>query len=140
MFAELSPKLFGGISFGQVGEQAPLPPPAVAAPVPEAAAARRDKVAGGGPLRLTRYRSLFSGPTVERVPELAYQRSEPLVELSPADASVRGIASGDAVRVSSNGTVRALRARTNRRLIAGVVRAADEHVRGLGGAVEVTKE
>jgi NADH-quinone oxidoreductase subunit G len=96
-------------------------------------------VAGGGPLRLTSYRALFSGPAVERVPELRFQRPDHVVELSPKDASVRGIESGDRVRVSSNGTSVELRARVNRRLVAGVVRAAAEHVHDLEAGVEVTK-
>jgi anaerobic selenocysteine-containing dehydrogenase len=96
-------------------------------------------VVGGGPLRLARYRALFSGPAVERVPELAYQRPEKVVELSAEDAAVRGIESGDVVRVSSNGTSVELRARVNRRLLRGAVRAAAEHVGALQAGVEVTK-
>ena len=119
VFAELSPKLFGGVSFGEVGEQAPLPqagdPRRRPAPAPASEAAA-PAVAGGGPLRLARYRALFSGPAVERVPELSFQRPEPVVELSAEDASVRGIETGDVVRVSSNGTSVELRARVNRRL------------------------
>jgi NADH-quinone oxidoreductase subunit G len=141
VFAELSPAAFGGISFGQVGERAPLPEPdATSEPASAASPSRKkDKVVGGGPLRLARYRALFSGPSVERVPELRFQRPEPLVELSPADASVRGIANGDKVRVSSNGTSVELRARVDRRLVAGAVRAAEEHVSGLAQGVEVTR-
>jgi anaerobic selenocysteine-containing dehydrogenase len=141
VFAELTPKLFDGVSFGQVGEQATLrpaaarPEPAESAP----AAPAKPKVAGGGPLRLVRYRALFSGPSVERVSELAYQRPDLVVELSAEDASVRGIESGDVVRVSSNGTSVELRARVNRRLVAGAVRAAAEHVAGLEPGVEVTR-
>ena len=76
---------------------------------------------------------------MERVAELSFQRPEPVVELSTEDASVRGIESGDAVRVSSNGTSVELRARVNRRLIRGAVRAAAEHVEPLEAGVEVTK-
>jgi NADH-quinone oxidoreductase subunit G len=138
VFTELSPKLLGGIPFGGIGEQAPLPE---SGPVEPAAAAKAPapKVSGGGPLRLARYRALFSGPAVERVPELSFQRPEPVVELSSEDASVRGIASGDVVRVSSNGTSVELRARINRRLLRGAVRAAAEHVEALESGVEVTK-
>ncbi len=142
VFTELSPTLFDGVSFGEIGKQAPLPqvPPAetpapAQAPVKQAAPA----VAGGGPLRLARYRALFSGPAVERVPELSFQRPEPVVELSAEDASVRGIENGDVVRVSSNGTSVELRARVNRRLVRGAVRAAAEHVESLEQGVEVTR-
>jgi NADH-quinone oxidoreductase subunit G len=141
VFAEISPKLFGAISMSELGEHAPLPAIATGAeaetPAPQRAA--KEKVGGGGPLRLTRYRALFSGPSVERVPELRFQRPDRAVELSPKDASVRGIENGDVVVVSSNGTSVELRARVNSRLAAGVVRAASEHVDGLEAGVEVTK-
>ena len=138
VFSELSPLLLGGIPFGEVGKWAPLPPAAEPVPAPAPIAPTRS-VVGGGPLRLASYRALFSGPAVERVAELGYQRPDPVVELSPQDASVRGIAAGDLVRVSSNGTSVELRARVNRRLVAGAVRAADEHVVGLDAGVEVTR-
>jgi predicted molibdopterin-dependent oxidoreductase YjgC len=119
------------------GDRAPLPPPAEPGPI-EASQAPVQTVKGG-PLRLLRYRALFSGAAVERVEELQFQRPEAAIELSSQDASVRGIATGDAVRVSSNGTSVELRARVNRRLIAGVVRAAEEHVAGLEAGVEVSR-
>jgi NADH-quinone oxidoreductase subunit G len=139
VFAELSPKLFGGVSLAEVGERGVLLPEPEAAAGPARAAAAKEKAAGGGPLRLTSYRALFSGPAVDRVPELRFQRPDHVVELSPKDASVRGIENGDVVRVSSNGTSVDLRARVNRRLLAGVVRAAAEHVGDLQAGVEVTK-
>ncbi len=135
VFAELSPKLFDGASLAEVGERAVLRAAVESreVPVPQPKRASRAKAASGGPLRLTSYRALFSGPAVERVPELRFQRPEHVVELSPKDASVRGVENGDVVRVSSNGTSVDLRARVNRRLLAGVVRAAAEHVEGLRG-------
>ena len=45
-------------------------------------------------LRLTRYRALFSGSAVERVPQLQFQRPEPVIELSPEDAQKRSIERG----------------------------------------------
>ena len=78
-------------------------------------------------MRLQRYRPLFSGPAVERVPELGFQRPGRDVELSPADAESLGIANGDQVVVRSNGTSVELRARVNRKLVEGVARVADEH-------------
>jgi anaerobic selenocysteine-containing dehydrogenase len=92
-----------------------------------------------GTLRLVRYRPLFSGPAVERVPELQFQRPEPELELAAEDAERRQIATGDAVSVRSNGTSVALRARINRRLAAGVGRVADEHAPDLHQQVEVVK-
>ena len=93
----------------------------------------------GKGLELVRYRPLFSGPAVERVPELQFQRPEAEVELSPADAESRGIASGETVKVSHNGTSLELRARISRGLREGSVRIANEHAGELGGRVEVTK-
>ena len=137
VFAEVSRHAFGGVRFGAVGEHAALPPRA-AASEPSLPAPPPPALGHGGPLRLVRYRALFSGPAVERVPELQFQRAEPVVELSPADADVRGVDDGQWVRVSSNGTSVELRADVNPRLIAGAVRAAEEHVRSLAGGVEVS--
>ena len=90
-------------------------------------------------LRLIRYKALFSGPAVERVPELEFQRPAAEVELSRVDAESRGIAGGETVRVSHNGTSLELRARIDGALRAGVVRIAAEHAGELGGSVEVAK-
>ncbi len=91
----------------------------------------------GKGLRLLPYRPLFSGPAVERVPELQFQRPGPEIELSPDDASGLGVAPGATVRVSSNGTSVELRARVNRRLVSGVARVPTEHAQDLGTHVEV---
>jgi predicted molibdopterin-dependent oxidoreductase YjgC len=90
-------------------------------------------------LRLLRYRSLFSGPVVERVEELQFQRPEAVIELSEYDASVRHLGNGDAVVVQSNGTSVEMRARVNRRLVRGTVRAPIEHTRELEATVDVRK-
>ena len=145
LFAELAEQLYGGATYGAVGEQAPLPvrvayeapaPGTSAVPPPPAAPADEHFL---GPLRLLRYRALFSGPAVERVPELQFQRPEVVLELSPDDAERRQIASGDTVSVRSNGTSLALRATINRKLLPGVARIADEHAGDLRHAVEVVK-
>lgn len=88
-------------------------------------------------LRLVRYRALFSGPLVERVPQLGFQRADPELEMAPEDAAKRAVTDGDRVSVQADGISRELRARINRRLAAGVVRAAAEHVEGLPHLVEV---
>jgi hypothetical protein len=44
----------------------------------------RAQTAKGGPLKLVRYRPLFSGPAVERVDELQFQRPEPRSSSPPA--------------------------------------------------------
>jgi NADH-quinone oxidoreductase subunit G len=96
------------------------------------------KPAGPG-LDLVRIRSLFSGAGVERIPQLQFQRPAPEIELAFDDASTRGIAPGETVRVISNGTSRDLRARLNRKLRAGVARVADEHAAGFEDRVQVEK-
>ena len=90
-------------------------------------------------LELVRYRPLFSGPAVERVPELQFQRPEAEIELAPADAAARKIATGDPVTVSHNGTSLELRARVSRGLREGVARIPSTEAGELGGRVEVKK-
>ncbi len=146
LFEEISARVFGGVAASAIDGRAPLPdrvpymaPPAASpAPhAPEAAAAGDEHLLGT--LRLLRAHPLFSGPQVERVDELQFQRPEREAALSPADADRRGIASGDAIEVRSNGTSVELRARVDRRLVEGVVRVADEHAADLHLAVEVVK-
>jgi NADH-quinone oxidoreductase subunit G len=140
VFAEVSERVYGGISFGEVGERAPLRgyPDAqehVAReplPVPQQKAKR-------GEIRLVAYKPLFSGAAVERVTELQFQRPQPELELSAEDARRRRIATGDLVKVGSNGSAITVPARVNRRLRAGIARIALEHADGLGGIVEVAK-
>jgi NADH-quinone oxidoreductase subunit G len=135
VFAEVSAIAFGGIPFGEIGERAPLPPAAdTITPVEAPAEPKRGKG-----LRLVRYRALFSGPAVERVPELQFQRPQPEVELPEQDARKRGIANGDSVTVRSNGTSVTLRARLSRELRSGVVRIAEEHAGDLQPRVEISK-
>jgi NADH-quinone oxidoreductase subunit G len=137
VFAEVSERCYGGIAFGEVGERAPLRgysdarEQAEAPPLPEPA----PRAEG---LQLVAYKPLFSGPAVERVEELQFQRPAAEIELARADAEARGIADGVAVTVSRNGTSVQLRARIARDLRAGVVRVAREHAGELHGTVEVT--
>ena len=138
VFAELAEHLFRDLDLDDLGPHAPLPA-RHAYVAPDAATTPDPAEDGGSGLRLNRYRPLFSGPAVERVPELAFQRPERDVELSQADATSRGIANGDTVLVRSNGTSVELRARVNRRLIEGVARVADEHAGELHPTVEVAK-
>jgi NADH-quinone oxidoreductase subunit G len=137
VFDELSAICYGGIPFGEVGEQASLRPrvPSGAVGGDEVSDTRR--VPDGPGLRLFTYRPLFSGPAVERVPELQFQRPGPEVELSRDDAKELGIAEGQTVTVRSNGTSLELRARLSRELSPGVARIPVEHAAGLEGRVEV---
>jgi NADH-quinone oxidoreductase subunit G len=145
VFEELAGHIFRDLSLDDLGLHAPLPArQAFAAPEPRSSPDPAPLPTLGdehslGALRLSRYRPLFSGPAVERVPQLDFQRPQPDVELSAADAERRGIASGDAVLVRSNGTSVELRARVNRKLVEGVARIADEHAADLHAAVEVVK-
>ncbi|HWX09740.1 MAG TPA: molybdopterin-dependent oxidoreductase [Gaiellaceae bacterium] len=136
VFAELSDRCYGGLSFGEVGERAPLrsysdaPAHVEAPPVPEPPAA-----ADG--LRVVVYKPLFSGPAVERVPELQFQRPPAQVTLARADARARGIKNGDVVTVSHDSVSVQLRAHLSNTVREGVVLVADEHAQGLIGSVDL---
>jgi NADH dehydrogenase/NADH:ubiquinone oxidoreductase subunit G len=137
-FAELSTLIYDGLAFGEIGEQAPLPPRRPSGePIAPPNGQPPSRAAAG--LRLVTYRPLFSGPAVERVPELQFQRPEPVLELAEADARARAIEPGDEVEVRANETSVRLRARLSRKLPKGTVRAAEEHVRGLGHDVVLVK-
>jgi NADH-quinone oxidoreductase subunit G len=138
VFEEVSEIVYGSRPYGEVGEEAPLPPPVPAGQVQGPGPGTRPKEAVGAGLRLVTYRPLFSGPAVERVPDLQFQRPEPEVELSHADAERLGIANGQEVTVRSNGTSATLRARLAVDLSPGAARIAAEHAQGLEDSVEVT--
>ena len=109
VFEQVAARLFPGLDYRALDEHAPLPPRTAYTPPPAGAEPRGpvERTVGEhfvGELRLLRYRPLFSAPYVERVPELAFQRPEPEIALSPADAERRSIAAGDHVFVRSNGT------------------------------------
>ncbi|HZG35847.1 MAG TPA: molybdopterin-dependent oxidoreductase, partial [Gaiellaceae bacterium] len=145
VFAELADSLYGGMPYGHLGEQAPLPPrtpyeaPAAAEPGPDRSTPQAPGEHFLGNLRLQRYRPLFSGPAVERTPELQFQRPAAEIELSADDAERRQIVPGDRVNVRSNGTSVELRARISRALEAGTARVAEEHAADLHREVEVVK-
>jgi NADH-quinone oxidoreductase subunit G len=139
LFAELSALVYDGLEFARVEERGPLPPRPAPSPVPEPEPPPAKPTKEERGLDLLRYRALFSGPAVERVPELRFQRPPAEVELSPADASNKGIAPGDLVTLRSGRTAVQLAARINRDLIAGAVRAPEEHVRELGARVEISR-
>jgi len=140
VFAEVSERVYGGLAFGEVGERAPLRgyPEAQEHVVSQALPEPQQKPRRGE-IRLVAYKPLFSGAAVERVAELQFQRAQPELELSAADARRRRISTGDLVTVGSNGSATTLPARVNRRLRAGIARVAIEHANGLGGIVEVEK-
>ncbi len=150
VFEELSARAFGELPVTGLGVTAALParvPYAAPTPAAEQATATGPGAAGDqrlgehfvGELRLVRYRPLFSGPQVDRVAELQFQRLGAELELSAADAARRAIATGDVVDVRSDGTSIELRARINRALVEGVARVADEHAGDLHQMVEVIK-
>jgi NADH-quinone oxidoreductase subunit G len=135
VFGEVSAIAFGGIPFGEVGEQAELPP---ATQVESRGPTPKGSDPSSPGLRLIRYRPLFSGPAVERTPELQFQRPLPEVEISRQDAIDKRIRPGDDVTVRSNGTSVTLRARISEDVRAGVVRIADEHAGDLQPTVELS--
>jgi NADH-quinone oxidoreductase subunit G len=136
VFAEVSQAVYGGMPFGEVGERASLrvydgapkhvDPPALPEPT-----------AQGDGLRLVSYKPLFSGPAVERVTELQFQRPQAEAELSSADAKARGVKTGDEITLTAGAQSVTLRARVNRSLRDGVVRVPNEHAGGLQGFVDV---
>jgi anaerobic selenocysteine-containing dehydrogenase len=135
VFEEVSEIAFGGIPFGDLGDRAPLPAATGAsAPVELPAEPSHD-----GGLRLVRYRPLFSGPAVERVRELDFQRPQPEAELSEQDARSRGIRNGEEITIRSNGTSVRLRARLSRELRPGVVRVSEDFAGDLKPTVEISK-
>ncbi|MBD0349358.1 MAG: molybdopterin-dependent oxidoreductase [Thermoleophilia bacterium] len=136
LFAELSARVYDGLAYGQVSEQAVLPSRGEFVPPVQAGEPPVDETGAG--LRLLTYRPVFSGAAVERVPELQFQRPEPVLEIASADAAARGIVQGDTVTVRSNGTAIALRATVSKQLTAGVVRVAQDHAGELGRYVEVS--
>jgi NADH-quinone oxidoreductase subunit G len=138
VFDEVSGICYGGLPYGQVGEQAPLRERVPSSQPAGDGVSDTRRVSDGPGFRLVTYRPLFSGPAVERVPELQFQRPEPEVEISRDDARRLGIANGQAVKVRSNGTSLDLRARLTRELAEGVVRIPEEHAGGLEGRVEVS--
>jgi NADH-quinone oxidoreductase subunit G len=139
VFAELSEICYDGLAYGRVGERAPLPARAEQEAVEPARREPKPERLTGKGLKLVAYRPLFSGPDVERVPELQFQRPGPEVEVSADDADRRGIVTGDPVVVTSNGTSLNLRARVNRKLMKGVVRVPFDHAHELARRVEVRK-
>ncbi len=136
VFTELSERCFPGLPFGEVGERAPLRSYTEAREHVEAPPLPEPEPAGEG-LKLVCYKPLFSGPAVERVEELQFQRPPAAVSMAAADAAARGIASGQIVTVSHNGTSVQLRAQIAKDLRAGIVRIAREHAGDLRGTVEV---
>jgi NADH-quinone oxidoreductase subunit G len=122
-----------GTSYADLGVEARLPP------IEQVAQSHKVPRRPKG-TRLVRYRPLFSGPAVERVENLQFQRPGAEVELSPEDAKRLGVSTGDEVRVRSNGTSARLRARVRAGLTTGVVLVADEHAGELAeGPVEVSR-
>ena len=59
---------------------------------------------GNGALRLGTYRPFWAAPEVEISPSLQFAIARQQLELSPEDAGRLGIAGGETVQVSQNGT------------------------------------
>jgi NADH-quinone oxidoreductase subunit G len=139
IFAEVSEKVYGGLSFGEVGERAPLrgypeaPEHVVEDDLPEPHPRPR-----AGQLRLVVYKPLFSGAAVERVKELQFQRPAAEVLLNRDDAHNRKIANGDRVTLSVDEHTLELPARLSRDVQPGVALVAEEHAQELRGSTFVT--
>jgi NADH-quinone oxidoreductase subunit G len=124
VFDEVANRCFVGIRYGDIGERGLLPARAARAATREPGSQSEPGSAAVQGLRLVAYKPLFSGPAVERTPELQFQRAGGEVQISPEDARARKIRNGQTVTVSSNGTTVELRARVARDLAAGTVRVA----------------
>jgi len=136
VFDEVAECCFGGIGFGDVGERAALPARAERR-LPLEPGSKGEPGSAPESLRLATYKPLFSGPAVERTPELQFQRPGGEIQISRQDARSRKIRNGQTVTVSSNGTAVELRARIARDLAAGTVRVADTDAADLHADVEV---
>jgi predicted molibdopterin-dependent oxidoreductase YjgC len=136
VFAEVSQACYGGLPFGEVGERAALRGYSDAPAHAEAPALPAPPPAGRG-LQLVCYKPLFSGPAVERVRELQFQRPQAEAELSADDARRHGVANGAEVTLSSGEHTVTLRARVSKQLRPGIVRIPREHAGGLQGTVEI---
>jgi NADH dehydrogenase/NADH:ubiquinone oxidoreductase subunit G len=145
VFDEISEQCFGGIGYSDIGERAELPARAERPETQEPGSKSEPGSSEPGSsepgskieLRLVAYRPLFSGPAVDRTPELQFQRPSGDVQISREDAKARGIRHGQSVTVSSNGTSIELRAQIARDLTAGTVRVAAPDSGDLHASVEV---
>jgi len=82
--------------------------------------AKRSEGAPASPLTLGTYRDLWAGPITELNPPLKFLRPHQTVELSIGDAERLGLAHGDEVRVSQNGTSVSARVAIRERVQDGV--------------------
>jgi NADH-quinone oxidoreductase subunit G len=101
-YAGLTLEEIGGRGVRWVEREQASAMPSGAAPAGAAAAAAAAPTNGG--LRLGRYRPIWAAPEVEVSPALHYTIAHQHVELSPEDAARLGIAGGETVEVSQNGT------------------------------------
>jgi NADH dehydrogenase/NADH:ubiquinone oxidoreductase subunit G len=136
VFEQVSQSCYGGMPFAEVGERAPLRGYDAAPSHVETPALPEPAPTGDG-LRLVAYKPLFSGPAVERVSELQFQRPRAEAEISADDARARGIANGERMTLAAAGHTVTLQARVNKKLSAGIVRVAHEHAGGLQGFVDI---
>ena len=126
---------YGGISFGEIGEQAALPPRAEAA---AACRTRRSKPATGDGAPAADLPAALLRPAVERTPELQFQRPGGEIELARADARARGVAPVTPSPFLERDLARAAR-EGRARPAAGHVRIAQPEAGDLHPFVEVTK-
>ena len=122
-------RVYGGLSFGEVGERAPLRGYPDAPDARRRARRCRSRSRSRGEGRSGSSRTSRSSPA----PPSSASRSSsssgrsPRSSSRPSDATRRGIATGDLVTVGTNGSAITLPARVNRRLRAGIARVALEH-------------
>ncbi len=76
VFDEIGDRCFGGLSYGEIGERAVLPEGAPQLETQERGSRSEPRSRRETDLRLVTYRPLFTGPAVERTPELQFQRPD----------------------------------------------------------------
>jgi len=89
---------------GAIPATSPSSPGGLAAEPAVPATSDTESAAANGSLRLGTYRSIWAAPEVEISPALKFTVADQQVELSPEDAERLGIAAGEAIEVSQNGT------------------------------------
>jgi NADH-quinone oxidoreductase subunit G len=138
VFAEVSERCYASLSFSEIGERAALRAYVEASAHADEPALPEPHIADSG-LRLVAYKPLFSGPAVERVEELQFQRPQPEIQLSRADAERLGLQTGDEVTVSGGGASVTLHTRITKTVRPGVALVAREFAGDVLGTVEIAR-
>ncbi len=131
---------------GPSGDRLPKPDRASGPGSPDPPRSLSAESGPDAPLLLGTYRDLWAGPITELNPPLKFLAPQQRIEISLADAERLSLQSGDAVRVSQNGSSVDAQVQVKERIPAGVAfmaeGVADGNANALlnGGPVQVTIE